>query len=209
MGVTQEEKDSEHHTLMFTLMTLEQEGQEYFVSPFGFGFIPLMKVNRSYVQGIFQLPIYTEKMNSYIYELMQHINPWAVIKEIENNQTIKQSQSTIVLKVRLNEYEGWLEMEDTLHMINRMFLTNSENYPKLTEENMQQMLNAPRISGSQLSLEEKEEYEQMIVEYFKKVSASQKGIWNNNTQQNEEADDENSSKGDDDEVKDDENSQDK
>ena len=170
MALSEEEKYSEYHTLMVTVLVLEQEGEEYFVNPYGFSFIPLSKVNRSFVQGMFQLPIYTERMNSYIYELMQHVNPWAVVKEIENNNMIRQSRSSLVLRVKLAEYDGWLEIDDSYYAINRMFLNRGENYEKLSLDKIEEMLDAPEVVGHELNEEEENNYDQMIAEYFRRAS---------------------------------------
>lgn len=135
LAVTEEDLQSNHHTLVFTILSIEADGEDFSVEPVGFTFIPLQKLNGSFMQGIYQLPVYLDKLNTFIYEILEDLNPWILIGEIssqfEKIGTMKPSEMSILVRIKLSEYDGWLERNDSLQLINTMFVSTHSSMMRI------------------------------------------------------------------------------
>ena len=145
------EASSEIQVLMFTVLEIvrEEDGEGFSLSPHGFAFMPLVNRKDHFLQGSFQIPIFVKNLNSEILDLIQAVDSWTLLQILQGKlpggpqKGLSISGASLVVRVRMKEFDGWKEDQTDLYCVNTMFmpdnfdennLLNMEKYDKFLDE---------------------------------------------------------------------------
>lgn len=160
------------NTLMFTVLKIEaSEDEPVKIIPEAFTFLPLYLSEDVILQGTFQLPLFRYEVSSEIFELIQDYDSWNLQSELtKRDSDIKPSSMSLLMRIRLPEFEGWKEDPSDFRVVNKMFMPDSKkNSSLITYENYFELIQQKEETIRDLAkgnFEQLDDIEALAVEYF-------------------------------------------
>lgn len=124
-----EELQSVQQLIAITVLKMmnTEDSEDFYLEPHGIAFFPLYLHDGNFLQGTFQVPIFLEEMNSFIFDMFQNSNPWDLLDELIQDDDVNKSQMSLIVRCRLAEFKGWKEERGDLKVLNTMFMPDVIN----------------------------------------------------------------------------------
>lgn len=173
-----EQLESRQQMMLITILKIDVTDEDFNLEYFGFSIFPLYMIEGSFMQGVFQLPVFQEEMNTYIYDLFQRENPWNIMDELVKDKTLNMN-SSLIIRSRIEQFRGWNEKKGNLLAVNTMFM------PELIPEESiasQDRFDELKGVGEELRVSFGKKYDgvrdvvdEVVLTYFEELMENRKG----------------------------------